>query len=77
MEPRGLMEVAMRVASELMLEANQQGLSPKDLLMAMIMAERLVSRTYPGTFESLRETVFEANATFDALTLPPEANGWN
>jgi hypothetical protein len=43
----------------------------------MVMAERLISRMYPGDPTSLRETVFEAQAMFDAMTLPPELNEMN
>jgi hypothetical protein len=71
------MAVAMQVAGDLELYARQHGLSPRDLLTATVMAERLISRMYPGDETSLRETVFEAQAMFDALTLPPELNEMN
>lgn len=77
MEPRCLMRLAMGVAGDLELYARQHGLSPRDLLTAMVMAERLISRMYPGDPTSLRETVFEAQAMFDAMTLPPELNEMN
>lgn len=72
-----MMRLAMLVAGDLELYARQNDLGPEDLLTAAVMAERLISRTYPGTPEALRETVFTAQATFDALTMPPEANERN
>lgn len=71
------MRLAMAVASDLELYARRHDLGPEEVLTAVVMTERLVSRTYPGTPEALRATVFEAQATFDALTLPPEANERN
>lgn len=72
-----MMRLAMLVAGDLELYARQNDLEPEDLLTAVVMAERLISRTYPGTPEALRKTVFAAQATFDALTMPPELNERN
>ena len=71
------MDLAMAVAQDLELYARQHDLGPEEVLTAVVMTERLISRTYPGTPEAARQTVFEALATFDALTLPPEANERN
>lgn len=68
------MQLAMAVVGDLELYARRHDLAPEDLLTTAVMAERLISRRYPGTPEALRETVFAAQATFDALTLPPEVN---
>jgi hypothetical protein len=77
MKSRELMELAMLVANDFELFARQHDLAPEELLTAVVMTERLISRMYPGTPELLRETVFAAQATFDALTLPPELNERN
>lgn len=71
------MDLAMAVAQDLELYARQHEMEPEEILTAVVMAERLISRTFPGTPQALRETVFRALATFDALTLPPEANERN
>lgn len=77
MRPKELMRLAMAVAGDLELYARQHDLDPEELLTAVVMTERLISRTYPGTPEALRETVFTAQATFDAMTMPPEMNERN
>lgn len=74
---RELMDLSVMLATDLQTYAREHDLSSKDMIQAAVIVERLVSRTYPGDQESLRLAVFEALATFEAMTTAPEMNQGN
>lgn len=76
-EPPSLIEFADQLAQELVTYANAKGLSARELIMGLVMTERLLQQVFPGPRLEAFQAVMEGHATFEALTKPPspqEAN---
>lgn len=72
-----LIDFADQLAHELVNYAEGKGISAKDLIMGLVMTERLLQQIFPGPKFAATQAVMEGHATFDALTKPPapyEAN---
>lgn len=75
--PVHLMEFADQLAQELVDYANQKGMSAHELIMGLVLTERLLQQVFPGPKFAALQAVMEGHATFEALTKPPapqEAN---
>lgn len=72
-----LIDFADQLAQELVSYANNSGMDARDLIMGLVMTERLLQQVFPGPKLEVLQAVMEGHATFDALTKPPapqEAN---
>lgn len=72
-----LIDFADQLAQELVNYANDRGMDARDLIMGLVMTERLLQQVFPGPKLAVFQAVMEGHATFDALTKPPapqEAN---
>jgi len=72
-----LIDFADQLAQELVNYANNSGMDARDLIMGLVMTERLLQQVFPGPKLEVFQAVMEGHATFDALTKPPapqEAN---
>ncbi len=76
-KPRGVVELADLVAQDLVNYAQRNGLTAEQLVQTSVLVGRLVTRVYPGTPEMARAAVFEAHATFEAMTRPMAENDQN
>lgn len=69
MTPRELLEFADKLAADLLSIGQENGIPPKDLLMATTIALKLMQTVlYQGDHETLRLTLQEADATYKAAT---------
>lgn len=76
-QPSNLVDFADQLAQELVEYANNNGLSARELIMGLVLTERLLQQVFPGPKLAAFQAVMEGHATFDALTKPPspqEAN---
>lgn len=76
-EPNNLIDFADQLAQQLVNYAEYKGLSARELLVGLVMTERLLQQVFPGPKMEVFQVVQEGHATFDALTKPPapqEAN---
>ena len=72
-----LIDFADQLAQQLVDYADTKGLDARELIMGLVMTERLLLQVYPGPKFHAVQAVMEGHATFDALTKPPspqEAN---
>ena len=65
-----LIEFADQLAQELVTYAEDNGLSARELIMGLVLTERLLQQVYPGPKLAMFHAVMEGHATFDALTKP-------
>lgn len=70
-KPSNLIEFADQLAQELVTYSDDNGLSARELLMGLVMTERLLQQIFPGPKLEVLQAVMEGHATFDALTKPP------
>jgi len=63
-----VVEFADALAHELVDYGEDNDIAASDLLMGVVMAERLLRRVYPGPRKEANNVVLEGHATFDALT---------
>lgn len=72
-----LVDFADQLAEQLVEYATDKGMDARDLIMGLVMTERLLQQIFPGPKFAAFQAVMEGHATFDALTKPPspqEAN---
>jgi len=70
-KPSNLIDFADQLAQELVTYADNNGLDARELLMGLVMTERLLQQVFPGPKVEVFQAVMEGHATFDALTKPP------
>lgn len=68
-----LVAFSEQLAQQLLEYGTANGLSGRDVLMGVVMAERLLMNVLPGAVSS----VMEAHATFNAMTRIPAAQEVN
>ncbi len=76
-KPSTLIDFADQLAQELVAYAEQNNLSAKELLMGLVMTERLLTQVFPGPKFEAFQAVMEGHATFEALTKPPSPQDAN
>lgn len=76
-DSKKLIEFADSLAQELVQYAHQHEMDARELLMGVVLTERLLQQVFPGTKGLVRDVVLEGHATFDALVHPPRADELN
>jgi hypothetical protein len=72
-----LIDFADQLAQQLVDYANLKGMDARELIMGLVLTERLLQQIFPGPKFEAFQAVMAGHATFDALTKPPspqEAN---
>jgi hypothetical protein len=72
MNTQQLIELGEQLASEVRQYADENRISRKDALMALVVAERLLQRVLFDTESESRRAVLEGHATFDAVSAVPQ-----
>jgi hypothetical protein len=70
-ETNNLIDFADQLAQQLVTYAEHKGLDARELLMGLVLTERLLQQVFPGPKMEVFQVVQEGHATFDALTKPP------
>jgi hypothetical protein len=76
-KPSNLVDFADQLAQELVTYADDNNITARELLMGLVLTERLLQQVFPGPKLACLQAVLEGHATFDALTKPPSPQDAN